>query len=738
MPIPEAYNSNPQNPAAARSIQELVTYRENVIANWPDRWLPPQDRWADIVEMETEPVSVYTGAPFTQSYKEEYKKRVQRPIRSELSKCIELMEQSRVFILSAPTGIAKSSEFVLCALNNLIVTDHELLRRIAILQPRREPCIKLAEYAAKCLDMVEGDMVGHRVRGSRTAAHHTMLQYVTDSWLWAQVNGNGEDILGRYYHIVIVDEAHEHSAPTRLLLEVIHQRLDQDPKFKAIIMSATLNGDAFEHYFAKFNPTRADITVTSPFRRDIFYEPTMPENDRDLFFRALNKVIQLMKAGKDVLVFIAGEDDIDEVRACFGEPRPGGRLADALGGPFDYHELYAQQKPSLRTQAVNSKWHPDRRRLLVATNIAETSLTIDGLDAVVDTGYMKVSYWDHDRDARALRREFVTQSSAEQRAGRVGRQEDGVVYRLYTLARHKGNRPDMAGTLTRERLTQYVLQTLAAGRPLQDRVLLEHPSDRAFETANQELFDLDMLDMSSQLTPMGRAAARCGCDPRIAAMLIASQNAGDRAPRLAVCLGAALELRNPRQLLKLRDHDAVLGFLYPLGDLEALAYIADECLTPAFEPVPSEGSARTKGLLAYLSENAKRLWRDYREATSPSRAALVRPLPIDTTQKDQILSYLVSVLCRRQMAEALGGGHEDYREMYTQSRCKLDRDSLVSFESLEMMRLSFERTRGRAWTGCPPDNYPYLWYYTKQIRVARLGHELILIDLYLRPDKDYV
>lgn len=404
--------------------------------------------------------------------------------------------------------------------------------RIGCTQPRRLAAASVSKRVAEELQVPLGDYVGYQVRFEDRTSRETRIKFMTDGILLAETQGD-RDLM--QYEALILDEAHERSLNIDFLLGYVKRLLDRRKDLKLIISSATLDAGAFSEFFASGGtPAPVIVAPGRMFPVTEFFLP--PFDDEDLsqhVARAVDYLADVEPHG-DVLIFLPGER---EIREC----------ADVLDGR-QYHgtevlPLFARLGLGDQQRVFNPG---NKRRLILATNVAETSLTIPRIACVIDSGTARVSRWTPGKGVQRLQVEPVSQASARQRKGRCGRVRDGVCVRLYEEM-ELTERPEFTDPeIRRSSLAGVILRMKALGLPEIDEFpFLDPPAPKAIAEGYRTLREVGALDREKHLTDYGRQMARLPVDPRLGRMLIEARKEHCLAEVLPIV--AALESSDPRE-----------------------------------------------------------------------------------------------------------------------------------------------------------------------------------------------
>ena len=328
------------------------------------------------------------------------------PVCEHRAEILAALRKSPAVVICGDTGSGKTTQ-----LPKMALEAHA--RRIAITQPRRLATVTMAERVADELKCAVGGLVGYRHRFDRKVSSETKIEFMTDGVLLAETRF---DPLLRAYDVIIVDEAHERSLNVDFLLGILKRILARRRDLKVVVSSATLDADRFAAFF----DGAPVISVPGRlFPIEIGYRPTPDGEERDLP-REVADAVNELPPKDDILVFLPGERDIRETADY---------LSGVRGGLDDIIPLLASLPAGEQRRAFRPS---PRRRIILATNVAETSVTIPGIRAVIDSGLARISRYVHRTQVQRLQIEPISQASAKQRAGRCGRLGPGTCIRLYS------------------------------------------------------------------------------------------------------------------------------------------------------------------------------------------------------------------------------------------------------------------------------------------------------------------
>ncbi len=408
-------------------------------------------------------------------------------------------------------------------------------------QPRRIAARSVATRIAQELGTAVGDVVGYKVRFTDRTQPHAFIKLMTDGILLAETQG---DRFLAAYDTIIVDEAHERSLNIDFLLGYLKRLTRERPDLKVIVTSATLDAERFARHFGTEGRAAPVIEVSGrAYPVEVRYRPLTRDEDDDeeeLEEAIVAAVEDLWRAGPgDILAFLPGEREIRETSELLLRGlarRPYASLLEVL--PL-YARLSVEQQQRVFAPS-------DGRRIVLATNVAETSLTVPGIRSVIDAGLARVKRYSLRNKVTLLQIEKIAQAAANQRAGRCGRVAAGVCVRLYGeddfAARPAYTEPE----ILRSSLAAVILRMAALDLGAVDAFpFVEPPSPRAITDGYQLLQELGAVDAKRGLTPLGRELARLPVDPRIGRMILAAKETGCLAEMLVIA--SALAVPDPRE-----------------------------------------------------------------------------------------------------------------------------------------------------------------------------------------------
>jgi ATP-dependent helicase HrpA len=452
------------------------------------------------------------------------------PVSARRDQIAAAITDNQVVILCGETGSGKTTQLPKICL--------ELKRGaaglIAHTQPRRIAARTVAARIAQELGQPLGEHVGYRVRFSDRVSQRNYLRVMTDGILLAETQ---TDRFLNVYDTIIIDEAHERSLNIDFLLGYLRRLLPKRPELKLIITSATIDAQRFSRHFD-------DAPVIEVSGRlypvEIRYRPTQEDEESgeapdlsETIVDAVDEFARLSPTG-DVLVFLPGEREIRETAEELRKHHPAHTEILPL-----FARLSAQEQEQVFQRSAG-------RRIVLATNVAETSLTVPGIKYVIDSGLARVNRYSYRNKVEMLQVEPISRASADQRAGRCGRVSSGICLRLYSEDDYRA-RPEFADPeILRSSLASVILRmkALQLGE-VEDFPFVDPPSSRAIADGYQLLAELNAVDEQRRLTPIGSQLAKLPVDPRVARMVVAGRDEGCLAEILIIASGLAIQ--DPRE-----------------------------------------------------------------------------------------------------------------------------------------------------------------------------------------------
>ncbi|TFB15535.1 ATP-dependent RNA helicase HrpA [Microbacterium sp. 3H14] len=482
------------------------------------------------------------------------------PVSAARAEIADAIRDHQVVIVAGATGSGKTTQLPKIAL--------ELGReRIAHTQPRRLAARTIAERVAEELQVELGTLVGYKVRFTDKVSDATRIALMTDGILLNEIH---RDRLLTRYDTIIIDEAHERSLNVDFLLGYLSRILPERPDLKVVITSATIDPESFAKHFAAADGTPAPIIEVSGRTYPVEIRYRGPSEDPDEDDQAgdpedeVSAIVSALReldreAPGDVLVFLPGEAEIrdaaDAVRGAYANDRAPTEVLPLFGrlSAADQHRVFERS----RVPGV-------RRRVILATNVAETSLTVPGIKYVIDTGTARISRYSNRSKVQRLPIEAISQASANQRSGRAGRTSDGIAIRLYS-EEDFDRRPEFTEPeILRTSLASVILQMLSLGfGDISAFPFLTPPDSRGVKAAFDLLTELGAVepsrrDGSPHLTRTGREISRMPIDPRFARMLIEAgrRGSGGSVTRDVLAIVSGMTIQDVRERPEERREEA--------------------------------------------------------------------------------------------------------------------------------------------------------------------------------------
>jgi len=450
------------------------------------------------------------------------------PICERLDEVRRAIADNQVIVLCGETGSGKSTQLPKICLS----LGLGVFGRIGHTQPRRIAARSLASRIASELCQEVGQSVGYKVRFADRVGDNTHIKLMTDGMLLAEIQ---RDRYLNEYDTLIIDEAHERSLNIDFLLGYLKQLLPKRPDLKLIITSATIDPQRFSKHFDDA-PVIEVSGRTYPV--EVRYIPPPEDEDSggiDLQQGIVDAVDELSNIDRgDILIFFSGEREIREAAETLRKHKM--RSTEVL-------PLYARQSPAEQAKIFKAT---GKRHIVLATNVAETSLTVPGIRYVIDTGFARISRYSARSKIQRLPVEAISQASAKQRTGRCGRVAEGVCIRLYSEedfdARSEFTEPE----IQRTNLAAVILQMMVMGfGDIEAFPFVDPPDNRLIRDGYRVLHELGAVDGLNKVTKLGRKLARLPIDPRVGRMLLEAAHTG--CLRELLVIGAALSVQDPRE-----------------------------------------------------------------------------------------------------------------------------------------------------------------------------------------------
>jgi len=452
------------------------------------------------------------------------------PVAMRAAEIVQAMRENQVLIIAGETGSGKTTQLP----KMLLEAGCGVCGRIACTQPRRVAALSVSRRVAEELGVEWGHQVGAKIRFTDRTAKDTLIKFATDGMLLSEVQN---DPLLTEYDAVIVDEAHERSLNIDFLLGYLNSLRHRRPDLKIVITSATIDTEAFSKAFG--GAPVIEVSGRS-FPVDVIYRPldeAMEDAGDQTYIDAAVSAVQDicgMNGPGDVLMFMPGERDIREIMDQLGDMRLGGT---------DIMPLFGRLSAADQQRIFSSS---QKRKIIVATNIAETSITVPGIRYVVDAGLARLSRYNSATRTQRLPVEPVSRSSADQRKGRCGRVAEGICIRLYSEQDYEARPRYTEPEIRRANLAAVILRMKAARLgEVESFPFIDPPQERAVRAGYELLQDLGALDERRHLTSLGRRLSRLPVDPTVARMLLEAVKEGCLKEVLVIASG--LSIQDPRE-----------------------------------------------------------------------------------------------------------------------------------------------------------------------------------------------
>ena len=505
-------------------------------------------------------INPLTSRQYSDSYQSILSKRRELPVFNMRDDFLKLVHENQTLVLVGETGSGKTTQIPqFLALAGY--TSSGLM--VGCTQPRRVAAMSVARRVADEMDVKLGGEVGYNIRFEDNTSDKTVVKYLTDGMLLREAMNDGEM---RRYSVIVIDEAHERTLQTDVLFGLLKTILPRRPELKLVVMSATLDAEKFQEYFAGAPLLRVPGRMHPV---EVFFTQ---EPERDYVEAAVRTAVSIhsMEGPGDILLFLTGEEEIED--ACRRIQREC--VESETSGPVTVIPLYSSLPPAAQQKVFDKA--PDGkpggrpgRKIVISTNIAETSLTIDGVVFVIDPGFSKQKVYNPRVRVESLLVSPISRASAQQRAGRAGRTQPGKCFRLYTEKSFTGDLIEQTyPEILRSNLGNVVLTLKKLN--IDDLVhfdFIDPPAPETLMRALELLNYLEALDDEGNLTETGRIMSELPVDPQMAKQLVASAEFGcsNEVLSISAMLSVPSCFIRPRDNQKLAD-DAKAKFAHYDGD----------------------------------------------------------------------------------------------------------------------------------------------------------------------------
>ncbi|MEW4488538.1 ATP-dependent RNA helicase HrpA [Thalassoglobus sp. JC818] len=523
------------------------------------------------------------------------------PVSHRREEILKAIQSHQVIVVSGETGSGKSTQLPKICLQ----AGRGVHGMIGHTQPRRIAARSVAARVAEELGSTVGTQVGYKIRFTDSTSEKTLIKLMTDGILLAE---SPSDRYFEQYDTIIIDEAHERSLNIDFLFGYLKRILPRRPDLKLIITSATIDAERFAEFFADDDQPAPIIEVSGrTYPVEVRYRPPVDsdEDDVDWHRAAADACEELAAEGPgDILVFMPTERDIRETaRVLKGRHFAG----DFENRATEILPLFGRLSEKDQNRVFKPQEH---RRIVVATNVAESSLTVPGIVYVVDPGTARMSRFSATSQVQRLPIEPISQASANQRKGRCGRVAPGVCVRLYSEGDFNSRDEYTQPEIQRTNLASVILQmkSLKLGK-IEDFPFINPPTPSAIRSGVKSLFALGAIDEEEELTSIGKTMSRLPVDPRIARMILSAEE--EQSLPEVLIITSALELRDPRDrpIDKQKQADqAHEQFNHENSDFLSLLKLWD--FFTGLEKKLSQSKLRKACAQNFLSYNRMREWKD--------------------------------------------------------------------------------------------------------------------------------
>ncbi|KAJ1448204.1 P-loop containing nucleoside triphosphate hydrolase protein [Pelagophyceae sp. CCMP2097] len=515
--------------------------------------------YAPVVDANHNPL---TNRPYSRRYHEILAKRKQLPVYGFLDALLAAVKGNQTVVVEGETGSGKTTQIPQFLVQEGYAGNGKV---VACTQPRRVAAMSIAQRVADELDVELGQQVGYSIRFEDNTGPQTLLKFMTDGMLLREAM---TDPFLERCRVIVLDEAHERTLSTDVLMGLLKELLARRPDLRCVVMSATLDAEKFQEYFDGAPLLRVPGRCHAV---EIFFTP---EPERDYVEAAVRTAVQIhaCESAGDILIFLTGEQEIEDV--CQRLRNECGRLGPERGELVVY-PLYSSLPPRLQKKIFDAAPPPrfpgamPGRKVVVSTNIAETSLTIDGIVYVVDPGFSKQKVYNPRIRVESLLVSPISRASAKQRAGRAGRTRPGKCFRLYTEASFKSDLQEQTyPEILRSKMSNVVLTLKKLG--IDDLVhfdFMDPPAPETLMRALELLNYLGALDDDGAMTPLGKSMSELPLDPQLGKLLLASpeHHCSNEALSIVAMMSVPNVFQRPKQKAREAD-EAKSQFAHVDGD----------------------------------------------------------------------------------------------------------------------------------------------------------------------------
>ncbi|MFW6139164.1 MAG: helicase-related protein [Spirochaetota bacterium] len=476
------------------------------------------------------------------------------PVYEHKDVIIDSLRDNRVVVVESPTGSGKTTQIP----KILYDAGFAGSGRIGVTQPRRIAALSVSHYIAGQYNTAIPGLVGYKMRFVDETVPDTRMVIMTDGILLQELK---TDPLLSEYSIIMVDEAHERSLNIDFILGLLKDVLRQRDDLKVVVSSATINAEVFSEYFDECPIVSIDAKM---YPVKVVYDPPEVPHDPESILNKIGEIVKrIISGGKqgDILIFLSGERQIKECISYLSDLDKGNKNLELL--PL-YSRLSQQEQERVFYD------FPGKRKIVVATNIAETSVTIDGIVHVIDPGFSKLNFYNPNNYTSSLIEVPISRASCNQRKGRAGRTAPGVCYRLYTQEDYNQRQLFTTEEIYRQDLSEVVLRMAELGiKDFEHFDFISNPGYKKILNGVEVLRLLEAIDENRQLTAIGQMMIRFPIIPRISRMIVAAIYEYPNVLEEVLIAGAFLNGKTPFLLphgLEMEARKAHHSFRHKLGD----------------------------------------------------------------------------------------------------------------------------------------------------------------------------
>jgi ATP-dependent helicase HrpA len=475
------------------------------------------------------------------------------PVYRHRETIIKALKQNQVIVVESPTGSGKTTQIPKILYDSRFAEDGI----IGVTQPRRIAAVSVSDYIARQYDTEIPGLVGYKMRFVDETNEDTRITVMTDGILLQEIKT--DPLLSRY-SVIMVDEAHERSLNIDFILGLLKEVLRGRPEFKVVISSATINTRVFSEYYDRCPVVSIDARM---YPVEIVYNPIEGARRIDTITEKIGEIVKGIEEKNlpgDMLIFLSGEGQIKECATHLLHFDKKNHLAILLL----YGRLSREEQERVFCE------FPGKRKIILATNIAETSVTIDGIRHVVDPGYAKLNYYNPRNFTSSLVEVPISKASCNQRKGRAGRTAPGFCYRLYSKESYNSRNLYTEEEIYRTDLSEVILRMAELGiREFESFDFISNPGSGKIRSAVEVLELLEAIDPDRELTTIGKMMVMFPIIPRISRMIVAAMQEYPDVLEEVLIASAFINNRAPFLLphgLELEARKAHHSFRHPLGD----------------------------------------------------------------------------------------------------------------------------------------------------------------------------